>query len=63
MRHHLMHCLLRSVCSNTLSYYGNFKAESFGWSGVAKVSCILCNWGVQLRLAYSWAMPAVLVAG
>ena len=26
-----------------------------GWSGVAKVSCILCHRGVQLILAYSWA--------
>ena len=30
---------------------------------MAKVSCILCHWGVQLILAYSWAMPAILVAG
>ena len=34
-----------------------------GWSGVAKVSCILCHRGVQLILAYSWARPAILVAG
>ena len=34
-----------------------------GWSGGAKVSCILCHWGVQLILAYSWARPAILVAG
>ena len=31
-----------------------------GWSSVAKVSCIL---GVQLILAYSWASPAILLAG
>ena len=31
-------------------------------SGVAKVSCILRHRGVQLRLAYSWARPAILVA-
>ena len=30
---------------------------------MAKVSCILRHWGVQLILAYSWAGPAVLVAG
>ena len=36
---------------------------SLGWSGGAKVSCILCHWGVQLILAYSWARPAILVAG
>ena len=34
-----------------------------GWSGGAKVSCILCHRGVQLVLAYSWAWPAILVAG
>ena len=33
------------------------------WSGVAEVLCILCHWGVQLRLAYSWARPTTLVAG
>ena len=30
---------------------------------MAKVSCILHNRGVQLRLAYIWARPAILVAG
>ena len=34
-----------------------------GWSGGAKVSCILCHRGVQMILAYSWARPAILVAG
>ena len=34
-----------------------------GWLGEAKVSCILRHRGVQLILAYSWARPAVLVAG
>ena len=34
-----------------------------GWSGGAKVSCILRYRGVQLILAYSWARPAILVAG
>ena len=33
------------------------------WSGGAKVSCMLCHRGVQLILAYSWARPAILVAG
>ena len=33
------------------------------WSGGAKVSCILRHLGVQLILAYSWARPAILVAG
>ena len=40
---------------------GSTPAE--GWSGGAKVSCILCHRGVQLILAYSWARPAILVAG
>ena len=34
-----------------------------GWLGEAKVSCILYHQGVQLRLAYSWARPAILAAG
>ena len=34
-----------------------------GWSGGAKVSCILHHRGIQLIWAYSWARPAVLVAG
>ena len=33
------------------------------WLGVAKVSCILRHWGIKLILAYSWASPAILVAG
>ena len=37
--------------------------RSVGWSGGAKVSCILRHRGVQLILAYSWARPAILVAG
>ena len=27
------------------------------------MSYILCHWGIQLILAYSWARPAILVAG
>ena len=34
-----------------------------GWSGVAMASFILRHRGVQLKLAYSWARPAILVAG
>ena len=34
-----------------------------GWLGEAKLSCIIHHQGVQLRLAYSWARPAILVAG
>ena len=36
---------------------------SWGWSGGAKMLCILHHWGVQLILAYSWARPAILVVG
>ena len=32
-----------------------------GW--YVKVSCNLRHWGVQEILAYSWARPAILVAG
>ena len=34
-----------------------------GWLGEAKVSCILRNRSVQLILAFSWEMSAILVAG
>ena len=44
---------------NALLYTWHF----WGWSGVAMVSCILRHRGVQLKLAYSWARPAILVAG
>ena len=37
--------------------------KMLGWSGGAKVLCILHHWGVQLILAYSWARPAILVVG
>ena len=40
-----------------------FHTQPRGWSGGAKVSCILRYRGVQLILAYSWARPAILVAG
>ena len=40
-----------------------FPSVSWGWSDGAKVTCILCHQGVQLILAYSWARPAILVAG
>ena len=33
------------------------------WLGEANLLCILHLWGVQLRLAYSWARPAVLTVG
>ena len=40
-----------------------FNMWRLGWSGGAKVLCILHHWGVQLILAYSWARPAILVVG
>ena len=52
---------------NVALNYNKFLALSFmyifGWSGGAKVLCILHHWGVQLILAYSWARPAILVVG
>ena len=49
-----------SVSSSTVQAFpGSFG----GWSGGAKVLCILHHWGVQLILAYSWARPAILVVG
>ena len=51
-------------------YWGNMiksmqvsTTQSRGWLDVAKVLCILRHWGIQLMLAYSWAKPAILVAG
>ena len=38
-------------------------ASVWEWSGGAKVSCILRHRDVQLILAYSWARPAILIAG
>ena len=39
-----------------------WKYTCLGWLGEAKVSSISIHWGVQLRLVYSWAMPAILAA-
>ena len=36
---------------------------ALGWLGEAKASCILRHLGIRLILAYSWARPAILVAG
>ena len=43
--------------------YSNLATKKRGWSGGAKVLCILDHQGVQLILAYSWARPAILVVG
>ena len=48
-------------CMSILSYIFSFLL--LGWLGEAKVSFILCHRGIQLRLAYSWARPAILAAG
>ena len=51
----------------SFSEYNGFYIQTtcylLGRSCGAKVMCILRHWGVQLILAYSWARPAVLVAG
>ena len=44
-------------------YLLSISTSSWGWSGGAKVLCILHHWGVQLILAYSWARPAILLVG
>ena len=72
------HCLLRIVrflghfngqCRNTQRFSDNLSKYSWikckqcrPWSGAAKVSYILRHRGVQLRFAYSWERPAILVA-
>ena len=52
-------------CWDTWNEYPQhtFSWRNGGWSGGAKVLCILHHWGVQLILAYSWARPAILVVG
>ena len=46
-----------------LVYSRSHRGSVWGWSGGAKVLCILHHRGVQLILAYSWARPAILVVG
>ena len=53
-------CRNRNIVSRTLH---GIHAEELGWSGGAKVLCILHHRGVQLILAYNWARPAILVVG
>ena len=57
--------LLLTIPSLGLSHdiFHQFSTELRGWSGGAKVLCILDHRGVQLILAYSWARPAILVVG
>ena len=49
------------ICNLFLN--GIFFFFFWGWSGGAKVLCILHHQGVQLILAYSWARPAIFVVG
>ena len=60
------HCLHKPVCLGIFIYLLEISwihTYIRGWSGGAKVLCILHHWGVQLILAYSWARPAILVVG
>ena len=50
------------LCACVMCIYSGIDFD-LGWSGGAKASCILRHRGVQLILAYSWARPAILVAG
>ena len=54
------HCQMLASCCLVLAWR---HLISLGWLGGAKVLCILHHRGVQLILAYSWARPAILVAG
>ena len=57
---------LTSCCSCPWIEYvcfTNCSQKLWGWLGVAKVSCILRHQGVKLILAYTLAMPTILVAG
>ena len=53
-------CLQRKVVDSERKQIALFGR---GWSGGAKVLCILHHWGVKLILACSWARPAILVVG
>ena len=51
------------LCMSASFSGSDFVHRLVGWLGEATVSYILRHQGVQLRLAYSWARPAVLAAG
>ena len=54
----------QEVNGDNLGFFSPFYTIMFvGWSGGAKMLCILHHWGVQLILAYSWARPAILIVG
>ena len=68
MHSHILVCKSGPSCSKLMMSLVNillkvWSLNIWGWSGGAKVSCILCHRGVQLILAYSWARPAILVVG
>ena len=59
---HPRHMTLYSTCEIILETRLTISC-SWGWLGVAKVSCSLRYWGVQLIMADSCARAAILVAG
>ena len=54
---------LVKMTENLPNIFSPLSISNGGWSGGAKVLCILHHRGVQLILAYSWARPAILVVG
>ena len=62
LRGHVPH-LLFVKCFQSWYFFRQPPINHTGWSGGAKVLCILHHWGVQLILACSWARPAILVVG
>ena len=69
MRHFWNLILLYLVISGAVFFFDiqqclPWESDNYlGWSGMAKVSCILHHRGVKLILAYGWAGLAILVAG
>ena len=51
------------VMSSAVSLPNHTFTGQVGWSGGAKVSCILRHRSVQLILAHNWARPAILESG
>ena len=61
--YHLVHQFCWDSYMSCIVRKHTFWGVGEGWSGGAKVTCILRHRCVQLILAYSLARPAVLVAG
>ena len=55
--------MANSLDPDQMSHFAITCLDVRRWLGGAKVSCILRQWGIQLILAYSWARPAIFVAG